>query len=157
MVEDNAIKAPKSPFAMRENEIKVFDGKDGYASVNQVVFKIDMGYINEEGYIYLTGRKKEIINVGGKKVSPQEVEEAIVGLGVGDCICIAAPDPQGILGEVVKCYILKDSTILTFEEIDKKLTPLLEAYKKPSVYEWIDKIPHTESGKKQRMNLAEVF
>lgn len=47
MVEDNQIKAPKSPFAMRENEIKVFDGKDGYASVNQVVFKIDMGYINE--------------------------------------------------------------------------------------------------------------
>ena len=40
MVEDNAIKAPKSPFAMRENEIKVFDGKDGYASINQVVFKI---------------------------------------------------------------------------------------------------------------------
>lgn len=47
MVEDNQIKAPKSPFAMRENEIKVFDGKDGYGSINQVVFKIDMGYINE--------------------------------------------------------------------------------------------------------------
>ena len=47
MVEDKEIKAPKSPFAMRENEIKVFDGKDGYASVNQVVFKIDMGYINQ--------------------------------------------------------------------------------------------------------------
>ena len=47
MVEDNEIKTPKSPFAMRDNEIKVFDGKDGYASVNQVVFKIDMGYINE--------------------------------------------------------------------------------------------------------------
>ena len=47
MVEDSAIKAPKSPFAMRENEIKVFDGKDGYASIDQVVFKINMGYINE--------------------------------------------------------------------------------------------------------------
>ncbi len=47
MIGDEAIKAPKSPFAMRENEIKVFDGKDGYASIDQVVFKIDMGYINE--------------------------------------------------------------------------------------------------------------
>ena len=47
MVEDNEVKAPKSPFAMRENEIKVFDGKDGYASIDQVVFKINMGYINE--------------------------------------------------------------------------------------------------------------
>ncbi len=57
MVEDNAIKAPKSPFAMRENEIKVFDGKDGYASIDQVVFKIDMGYINELHFQIL-----EIIN-----------------------------------------------------------------------------------------------
>ena len=47
MVEDNAIKAPKSPFAMRENEIKVFDGKDGYSSIDRVVNKIDMGVINE--------------------------------------------------------------------------------------------------------------
>ena len=57
MVEDNAIKAPKSPFARRENEIKVFDGKDGYASIDQVVFKIDKGYINEVHFQIL-----EIIN-----------------------------------------------------------------------------------------------
>ena len=57
MVEDNAIKAPKSPFAMRENEIKVFDGKDGYASIDQVVFKIDEGYITEVHFQIL-----EIIN-----------------------------------------------------------------------------------------------
>ena len=57
MVEDNAIKSPKSPFAMRENEIKVFDGKDGYASIDQVVFKIDKGYINEVHFQIL-----EIIN-----------------------------------------------------------------------------------------------
>lgn len=47
MVEDKDIKTPKSPFAMRQNEVKVFDGKEGYASINQVVFKVDMGYINE--------------------------------------------------------------------------------------------------------------
>ena len=57
MVEDNAIKAPKSPFAMRENEIKVFDGKDGYASIDRVVNKIDMGVINELHFQIL-----EIIN-----------------------------------------------------------------------------------------------
>ena len=57
MVEDREIKAPKSPFAMRENEIKVFDGKDGYASIDQVVFKIDKGYINEVHFQIL-----EIIN-----------------------------------------------------------------------------------------------
>ncbi len=47
MVEDNQIKATVSPFAIREGEIKVFDGKDGYVSMNQIVHKINIGHINE--------------------------------------------------------------------------------------------------------------
>lgn len=47
MVNDKEVKTVVSPFAVRENEVKVFDGKDGFASINQVVFKMDMGYINE--------------------------------------------------------------------------------------------------------------
>ena len=47
MVEDNQIKAQISPFAIREGEIKVFDGKDGYESMNQIVHKINIGQINE--------------------------------------------------------------------------------------------------------------
>lgn len=47
MVEDNQIKAQVSPFAIREGEIKTFDGKDGYVSMNQIVHKIDIGHINE--------------------------------------------------------------------------------------------------------------
>ncbi len=47
MVEDNEIKAQVSPFAIRQGEIKVFDGKDGYVSMNQIVHKINIGHINE--------------------------------------------------------------------------------------------------------------
>ena len=47
MVEDNEIKAQVSPFAIREGEIKVFDGKDGYVSMSQIVHKIDIGHIND--------------------------------------------------------------------------------------------------------------
>lgn len=47
MVSDKEVKTVVSPFAVRENEVKVFDGKEGFASINQVVFKMDMGYINE--------------------------------------------------------------------------------------------------------------
>ena len=47
MVEDNQIKATVSPFAIRPGEIKVFDGKDGYVSMNQIVHKINIGHINE--------------------------------------------------------------------------------------------------------------
>ena len=47
MVEDDQIKATVSPFAIREGEIKTFDGKDGYVSMNQIVHKINIGHINE--------------------------------------------------------------------------------------------------------------
>ena len=47
MINDNEVKTSVSPFAVREGEKKIFDGKDGFASINQVVFKMDMGYINE--------------------------------------------------------------------------------------------------------------
>ena len=47
MVEDNQIKATVSPFAIREGELKVFDGKDGYVSMNQIVHKINIGHIND--------------------------------------------------------------------------------------------------------------
>ncbi len=113
----------------------------------------DTGFKGEDGYFYLLGREKELINVGGKKVSPMEVEDVICSLGVGDCVCVPMKDPDGIMGELVKCYILKDSTSLTFEEIADSLQGRLENYKRPVVYEWIDEIPMTSSGKKQRVNL----
>lgn len=47
MVEDNEIKAVVSPFAIREGEIKTFDGKDGYVSINQIITKINLGHIND--------------------------------------------------------------------------------------------------------------
>ncbi len=112
----------------------------------------DLGYASQ-GYVYLVGREKEIINVGGKKVSPSEVEDAIMALGVGDCVCVPMADPKGILGELVKCYVKRDSTTLTFAEIAQKLSGQIESYKQPVAYEWIDQIPTTESGKKQRIKL----
>lgn len=47
MINDSEVKATKSPFAMRPNEEKVYDGKTGYSNVNQAVFMVDMGYVNE--------------------------------------------------------------------------------------------------------------
>lgn len=113
----------------------------------------DCGYKTSDGYIYLLGREKELINVGGKKVSPMEVEDAICALGVGDCVCVAMKDPDGIMGELVKCYVLQGSTELSFEQIAEMLKNKLEHYKQPVSFEWIDKIPKTSSGKKQRVNL----
>lgn len=113
----------------------------------------DCGYKDEQGFITLLGREKELINVGGKKVSPMEVEDVICSLGVGDCVCVPMKDEKGILGETVKCYVMKGSTALNFDEIARALVGKLEPYKRPTVYEWIDAIPMTASGKKQRVKL----
>lgn len=112
----------------------------------------DRGCQAKDGYFYLVGREKEMINVGGKKVSPIEVEDAICSLGVSDCICIGIPDKQGVMGELVKAYILEGGTSLSFEEISQQLSSKLELYKRPSEYEWIKEIPVTSSGKKRRVN-----
>lgn len=113
----------------------------------------DYGYMDEHGLIYLTGRLKELINVGGKKVSPVEVEDAIVGLGIEDCACIGVADPKGVLGEVVKAYLVKGKSDLTIEDVANRLVGLLEDYKIPVEYEWVNEIPKTTSGKKQRLLL----
>ena len=114
----------------------------------------DSGYIADH-YVYLIGREKELINVGGKKVSPAEVEDAVCACGVGDCVCVPVKDESGIMGEQVKCYVLKGSTNLSFAEIASSVSKRLEPYKRPVSYDWIEKIPVTTSGKKQRALLVE--
>lgn len=113
----------------------------------------DWGFKDEEGFLYLTGRQKEMINVGGKKVSPIEVEDTIIGLGIEDCICVGIDDPHGILGQVVKAYMIKGASDLTFDDITAKLITKIEYLKVPVEYEWVDEIPKTSSGKKQRLKI----
>lgn len=114
----------------------------------------DCGYRDKDGWLYLVSRKKEIINIGGKKVSPVEIEDAICLLdGVEDCICIGVEDPDGVLGEVAKCYVQREGCKLTLEEIRRGIEGKLESYKIPAQWDWIDEIPKTSSGKKQRLQL----
>lgn len=115
----------------------------------------DWGYKNSKGYIYLVSRYKELINVGGKKVSPIEVEEQLKKInGVSDCACVGVPDPSGILGEVVKAFVLKDEkSSINFDEIKTQMKGKLEDYKLPAIYEWITEIPKTPNGKIQRLLL----
>ncbi len=112
----------------------------------------DWGYKTKDGYIYLISRKKELINVGGKKVSPIEVEEQLLKIpGIEDCACIGVPDEEEVLGEVVKAFIVKASDCnITFDEIRNMLRGKLESYKQPVIYQWIDQIPKTQNGKIQR-------
>ena len=114
----------------------------------------DAGTMNENGYIYLKSRIKEMINVGGKKVSPMEVEDILNTIpGIEESACVGIPDPGGVMGEVVKAYIVCNDEKLTDKEIIAQLMPKLELYKLPVQIERIKEIPKTSSGKIQRLKL----
>lgn len=114
----------------------------------------DAGCLDEDDYIHLKSRIKEMINVGGKKVSPMEVEDILnIIPGIEDSACVAMPDPKGVMDELVKAFIVCKDESLTDAAILEALKPKLEVYKLPAVIERIDAIPKTASGKVQRLKL----
>ncbi len=111
----------------------------------------DWGHLDEDGYIHLVSRKKEIINVGGKKVSPIEVEEHLNEIdGIIESACVGIHDD--VLGEVVKAYCVCSKDI-DFEEVKKVLFKQIETYKIPTVFESVENLPKTQNGKLQRLLL----
>lgn len=113
----------------------------------------DSATMDEDGNIYLKSRIKEMINVGGKKVAPMEVEEILNKIpGIKESACIGIPDPGIVLGEVVKAFVVADDKLAN-EDIMEQLKPQLEVYKLPVEIERINEIPKTSSGKIQRLIL----
>lgn len=108
----------------------------------------DWGYMDTNGNLFLKARKKEIINVGGKKVSPIEIEDALEKVGIGESMVVAVKDP--VLGEVPKALLVEGTFTMDTSEIREKLLPYLEIYKLPREYEVVKSIPKTASGKKKR-------
>lgn len=111
----------------------------------------DWGHIDNDGYIHLISRKKEIVNVGGKKVSPIEVEEVLNDMeGIEESACVGVHDD--VLGEVVKAFCVCSKEV-DFEEIKKMMMKKLEGYKIPAFFETIESLPKTQNGKLQRLLL----
>lgn len=125
------------------------------ASTNQVIVdgKIhgsDLGYIDEDGLIHLTGRLGDVINVGGFKVNPQDVENVASKFpGVKDCICVAGKHP--IIGTVLKLNVVMDAeTGFDKKALASFLKNSLEPYKVPTYYESVPSIQRTYNGKLDR-------
>ncbi|MBR5700036.1 MAG: AMP-binding protein [Bacteroidales bacterium] len=110
----------------------------------------DLGYFDEEGLIHLTGRSGDVINVGGYKVNPQDVEMVAASFpGVKDCICAAAQHP--VIGTILKLYVvLEEGTELDKHALAVYIKSKLEPYKVPSWYEAVPEIKRTFNGKLDR-------
>lgn len=110
----------------------------------------DIGYRDEDGYIVLQGRKDDIINIGGKKVSPVEIETAINRHNdIRESACIAINDPKGIRGKVIKAFIVPEPghEAPSEDAMVQYLRKHLESYKIPVVFAYHKVIPKTQSGK----------
>lgn len=123
---------------------------DGY------LYTKDLGYRDEEGYIYCLGRQDDIINCGGIKIAPDEIEqEAGKYEGIKDCACVPVADKMQ--GQAPKLFISLKVSPEEFSDSDfrKFLKEHLDGNKVPKKIEIIDEIPRTSNGKIQRKKLMQ--
>jgi len=115
----------------------------------------DQGTIDEKGYLRLTGRLKEIINRGGEKISPREVDEILLDHpAVAQAVTFAMPHEK--LGEeVAAALVLKEGETSTEKEIREFAGQRLADFKVPRRVIFLDEIPKGPTGKLQRIGLAE--
>ncbi len=121
-----------------------------------VVYSNDMAYPDEDGDIILLGRKGDVINIGGKKVAPTEIEDAARSIpGVADCGCIGIPHKEK--GSVPKLFVqMTSGQEFVANEIRAQLASKLEPYKVPEIIVPISKIPRTYKGSLQRNLLQDL-
>lgn len=123
---------------------------------NGIIYMSDIGYISKEGYLYLMGRRDDVINVGGLKVAPIEVEDVALHFpGVSECVCVPFGDKISEL--CIKMFIvLKEDSALNTEQLASYLKSKLESYKIPRFIEIIDEIPKTFNGKVDRKKMINM-
>lgn len=115
----------------------------------------DQGFLSDDGYLTLTGRLKELINRGGEKISPLEVDEVLLGHpAVSEAVSFAAPDPK--YGECVRAAVVLSGDA-TEEEIRAFCAEKLAAFKVPDTVYIADDLPRTATGKIQRRHVAARF
>jgi acyl-CoA synthetase (AMP-forming)/AMP-acid ligase II len=149
------------PSAIGEVSIKgvnVFAGYEGNAEANASSFSGgwfrtgDQGYLDNEGYLTLVGRLKELINRGGEKISPREIDETLLTHpAVAEAVCFGIADR--VYGEEVAAAVVLNGAATAAEVIAHCRLSLAE-FKCPKVIYIVEAIPRTATGKIQRRNVA---
>jgi long-chain acyl-CoA synthetase len=117
----------------------------------------DMGYMDDDGYLYLTDRKADMIISGGENVYPKEVEDIIYQHpAVQECTVVSAPDAKW--GEIVQAVVvLKPEQKATEQDIIEHCKRRLAGYKCPKAVAFWDEIPKTIVGKIEKKKIKEKF
>ena len=114
----------------------------------------DIGIMDEQGYVRIVDRKKDMILVSGFNVYPNEIEAVVSAHpGVLECACVGVPDP--VSGEAVKLFVVRKDAALTSSQLMDYCREQLAAYKKPKFIEFRTELPKTNVGKILRRELRE--
>ncbi len=153
----NASKDNPGIIAIRSNTVTAGYWNEPEITANTihdgVIYMTDLGYIDDEGYLFLVGRRDDVINIGGLKVAPTEVEDvALRHPSIADCACVPFEDTT--FGRVMKMFVvMKPSYEFEMDSIVSFLESKLEAYKIPKFIDCISEIPKTYNGKTDRKKL----
>lgn len=109
----------------------------------------DMGYVDDDGYLFITGRKKELINKGGEKISPEEIDTILkTHPAIADAMAFSVSDPD--LGEDIAAMVIRKKGSLSEDRLRMFILDHLSPSKVPRRIYFVDEIPKTPSGKPMR-------
>jgi len=115
----------------------------------------DLGYMDEDGFVFVTGRIKELIIKGGENIAPREIDEALLKHpAVLEAAAVGIPDAN-YGQEIMACVILKPGAECSMEALAEFSRQELGAYKTPKVIKFVTELPKGPSGKVQRLKLLE--
>jgi len=116
----------------------------------------DLGYMDEDGFVFVTGRIKELIIKGGENIAPREIDEALLRHpAVLEAAAVGIPDPN-YGQEIMACVVLKPGHACSIDELAAFSQRELGPYKTPKVIRFVDTLPKGPSGKVQRLKLWEI-
>jgi long-chain acyl-CoA synthetase len=116
----------------------------------------DAGYLDADGYLFLTDRKRDMVISGGVNIYPAEIEMALVTMpGVRDCAVFGLPDPE--FGESLCACIEPDGAPPAADAVRAHLSRSLAKFKIPRRIEFVDTMPREDSGKIFKRKLRERF
>lgn len=116
----------------------------------------DLGYLDEDDFVFVTGRLKELIIKGGENIAPREIDEVLLKHpALLEAAVVGIPD-ENYGQEILACVVLKPNEMCSEEELRDYCGNALGMYKTPKQFRFVDELPKGPSGKVQRLKLLDL-
>jgi long-chain acyl-CoA synthetase len=141
---------PLFTYINRDDDRKAIE-HDGYVTVG------DIGWLDDEGYLYVSDRRTDLVLSGGVNIYPAEIEQVLIGMpGVADCAVFGVPDPE--FGQALVAVVqTHGGAMLTAQQVRDFLAAKLANFKVPRLIEFRDVLPREDTGKIFKRRLREEY